>query len=53
MPEVGWRQSKPVSGLTPARANKMTSAQRKECLKKAMSIIYGSAQAPKAIGSRH
>jgi hypothetical protein len=35
------------------RANKMPSAQREESLKKAISIIYGGKQAPKATGARH
>ncbi len=35
------------------RANKMTSAQREESLKKAMSIIYGGTQAWKTTGARY
>jgi hypothetical protein len=38
---------------TRRRCNKLTAEERREHLRKAMSIVYGSAQAPKTTGARH
>jgi len=42
-----------LAAETRRRCNKLTTEERREHLRKAMSIIYGGAQAPKATGTRH
>ena len=38
---------------TRRRCNKLTAEERREHFRKAMSAIYGSAQAPKTTGARY
>jgi hypothetical protein len=42
-----------LAAETRRRCNKLTAEERREHLRKAMSIIYRGTQAPKATGARH
>jgi ribosomal protein L25 (general stress protein Ctc) len=42
-----------LAAETRRRCNKLSAEERREHLRKAMAIIYGSAEAPKAAGTRH
>jgi hypothetical protein len=42
-----------LAAETRRRCNKLTAEERREHLRKAMSIIYGGDQTPKATGARH
>jgi hypothetical protein len=42
-----------LAAETRRRCNKLTAEERREHLRKAMSMIYGSAETPKTTGARH
>ncbi len=42
-----------IAAETRRRCNKLTGEERREHLRKAMTVIYGGDETPKAIGARH
>jgi hypothetical protein len=49
----GETEGSRLAAETRRRCNKLTAEERREHFRKAMSIIYGSAQASKTTGARH